>query len=48
MMDLVPVSTELTVAHGPIGKKQSRLKKWLWETNIHTHAERKLDETGGY
>lgn len=28
--DLLPTLTESIVAYGPIGKKQTRLKKWLW------------------
>ena len=30
LRQLVPVLTESIVAYGPIGKKQTQLKKWLW------------------
>ena len=32
LQDLIPASTESIVAYGPIGKKQTQLKRWLWET----------------
>ena len=32
LQDLIPASTDSIVAYGPIGKKQTRLKRWLWET----------------
>ena len=31
--DLIPILTELIVTNGPIGKKQTQLKKWLWENS---------------
>lgn len=31
LQDLIPASTESIVIHGPIGKKQTQLKRWLWE-----------------
>lgn len=39
---------EVTVAHGPIGKKQTQLKRWLWGEDSHTLDERNLNETGNY
>lgn len=30
LQDLIPTLTESIVACGPIGKKQTHLKKWLW------------------
>ena len=30
LQDLIPASTESIVAYGPIGKKQTQLKSWLW------------------
>jgi len=29
--DMIPTLTESIVTNGPIGKKQTQLKKWLWE-----------------
>ena len=31
---LIPAFTESSVAYGPIGKKQTQLKKWLWKTFV--------------
>ncbi len=31
LQDLIPTSTESVVADGPIGKKQTELKRWLWQ-----------------
>lgn len=39
---------EAVVAHGPIGKKQTQLKKWLWGEGSPATDERNLDETGNY
>ena len=39
---------EAIVAYGPIGKKQTQLKKWLWGEDSYTLDERNLDETGNY
>lgn len=39
---------EAIVAHGPIGKKQTQLKRWLWGEDSYTLDERNLDETGNY
>ena len=44
LLDLVPRFTESVVPYGPIGKKQTQLKQWLWEKHLHTFAERNLDE----
>ena len=32
LQDLIPGPTEIIMAYGPIGKKQTQLKKWLWES----------------
>ena len=48
LQDLVPAHTEPIVAYGPMGTKQTRLKKWLWSEWPHSHAERNLDESGSY
>lgn len=32
LQHIIPSSTESIVTHGPIGKKQVQLKRWLWET----------------
>ena len=29
--DMIPILTEFIVTNGPIGKKQTQLKKWLWK-----------------
>lgn len=39
---------EAIVAYGPIGKKQTQLKKWLWGEDSYTLDERNPDETGNY
>ena len=44
LLDLVPRFTESVVPYGPIGKKQTQLKQWLWQEHSHTFAERNLDE----
>ncbi len=31
LQDLIPTLTETIMAYGPIGKKQTQLKNWLWE-----------------
>ena len=31
LQDLIPTPTESIVAYGPIGKKQTQLKSWLWQ-----------------
>ncbi len=31
LQDLIPTLTEFIVTNGPIGKKQTQLKRWLWE-----------------
>ena len=38
------VCTASVVACGPIGKKQAQLKRWLWEEQPNTRAERDFDE----
>ena len=30
--DLIPNFTESVITYGPMGKKQTQLKKWLWKT----------------
>lgn len=42
---LIPDHTEPIIAHGPIGKKQTQLKKWLWRELLHTQPGRNLDES---
>lgn len=32
LQDLIPTFTESIIAQGPIGKKQTQLKKWLWKS----------------
>ena len=32
LQDMIPTLTESIVTNGPIGKKQTQLKRWLWET----------------
>lgn len=32
LQDSIPRLTEIVMAYGPIGKKQTQLKKWLWES----------------
>ena len=39
---------EAIVAYGPIGKKQTQLKRWLWGEDSYTLDDRNLDETGNY
>ena len=31
--DLIPKLSEFIITYGPIGKKQTQLKKWLWENS---------------
>lgn len=38
--DLIPVHTEPIVVYGTMGKKQTQLKKWLWEKDPHIFAEK--------
>ena len=39
---------EAIVAYGPMGKRQTQLKKWLWGEDSYALDERNLDETGNY
>ena len=39
---------ESVVTYGPMGKRQSQLKKWLWGEGYHALVERNLDEIGNY
>ncbi len=39
---------ESVIAYGPMGKRQSQLKKWLWGEDYHALVERNLDEIGNY
>ena len=48
VLELIPIHTESTVAHGRIGEKQARLKEWLWGENPHTRAARSPDEIRSY
>ena len=48
LQDQVPADTGSVVAYGPIGKKQTQLKKWLWGEGSPALTERNLDETGNY
>ena len=31
--DLIPKPSKFIITYGPIGKKQTQLKKWLWESS---------------
>ena len=48
LLDLIPTFTESIVPYGPIGKKQTQLKKWLWQEHSHIFAKRNLDEDRSY
>lgn len=48
LQDQVPADTGSIVVYGPIGKKQTQLKKWLWRENSSTFSERNLDEVENY
>ena len=48
MQNLVPTHTEPIVVYGPMGKKQTQLKKWLWREPLYTHPGRNLDESRSY
>ena len=48
VQNLAPTHTEPIVIYGPMGKKQTQLKKWLWQKDPHTLAERNLNEGGSY
>ena len=48
VQNLVPTHTEPIVVYGPIGKKQTQLKKWLWGEQPHTHPERGPNESRSY
>ena len=43
MQNLVPTHTEPIVVYGPMGKKQTQLKKWLWRKS---HSM--MEEADGY
>ena len=43
LLDLVPTFTESIVPYGPIGKKQTQLKRWLLQEHLHIFAERNFD-----
>ena len=38
--NLVPIHAEPIVIYGPMGKKQTQLKKWLWRKEVQTLAEK--------
>ncbi len=38
--NLAPIYTEPIVIYGPMGKKQTQLKKWLWQKEAQTFAEK--------
>ena len=38
--NLVPIHAEPIVIYGPMGKKQTQLKKWLWREEVQTLAEK--------
>ena len=42
MQNLVPTHTEPIVVYGPMGKKQTQLKKWLWQKDPYTFAEKEV------
>ena len=48
LQDQVPADTGSIVAYGPMGKKQTQLKKWLWGEGSPTPTERNLNEVGNY
>lgn len=48
LQHLIPALTESIVAYGPIGKKQTQLKKWLWGGHPYTLSERNLNESRSY
>ena len=48
VQNLAPTHTEPIVIYGTMGKKQTQLKKWLWQKDPHTLAERNLNEGGSY
>ena len=48
LQERVPAATGSIVAYGPMGKKQTQLKKWLWEEDSLTLTERDLDEAGNH
>ena len=41
--DLIPVHMEPIIAYGPMGKKQTQLKKWLWR-----EPRSMMEEADGY
>ena len=48
LQDRVPAAAGSIAAYGPMGKKQTQLKKWLWGEDSLTLTERDLDEAGNY
>ena len=48
LRDQVLADTGSIVAYGPMGKRQTQLKKWLWGEGFSTLPERNLDEVGNY
>ena len=48
LQDRVPADTGSIVVYGPMGKRQTQLKKWLWGEDSLTLTERDLDEAGNY
>ena len=48
LQDQVLADTGSIVAYGPMGKRQTQLKKWLWGEGFSTLPERNLDEVGNY
>ena len=48
LQDLVPVNIEHIFTYGTIGKKQTQLKKWLWQEQPCIFAERNFNENRNY
>ena len=48
LQDQVLTDTGSIVAYGPMGKRQTQLKKWLWGEGFSILPERNLDEVGNY
>ena len=48
LQDLIPTFTESIIPYGPIGKKQTLLKRWLLREHLHIITERKFDENRSY
>ena len=46
LQDWETICTASVVAQGPIGQKQTQLKRWLWGEHPSTRVERNFDESG--